>query len=85
GAQAAEGHAEPASARFAQGTTFRDHYKQLAVSGISRHSGAVTEEFQRELQEDGGAKIYSEMAYHPVVAAVMFAIKMSLRRVNWWV
>ena len=60
-------------------------FSQISVSGITRHGGAVTEEFQRELQEDGGARIYTEMSVHPVVAAVLFAIKMGgLRRVRWW-
>jgi hypothetical protein len=75
-----------APVRFAQqAVKFKDRFTALASPGYSRHGGAVTEEFQRELQDDGGLKIFTEMAVHPIVSAVLFAIRMSLRRVRWWV
>mgnify|MGYP001603980724 CR=1 FL=1 len=60
-----------------------DKYAQLAQSGVSFHGGAVDEEFQRELQGDGGIKLYTEMAVHPVTAATLFAINMAQRQVSW--
>jgi len=78
----------PNVARYARnmtmtGKTSRSVYEQLASSGLSRHGGLITEEFQRELQGESGVATYIEMATHPVVAAVLFAIEMALRRVNW--
>ncbi|HID24672.1 MAG TPA: hypothetical protein EYP14_20055 [Planctomycetaceae bacterium] len=60
-------------------------FAQLAVSGLPRAAGAISAEFQRELQLDRGAEIYEEMAAHPVVSAVLFAIRMAHRNVRWWV
>ena len=60
-------------------------FAQLTVSGLPRAGGAISAEFQRELQLDRGAEIYEEMAAHPVVAAVLFAIRMAHRAVRWWV
>uniref|UniRef100_A0A6M3KWF4 Portal protein n=1 Tax=viral metagenome TaxID=1070528 RepID=A0A6M3KWF4_9ZZZZ len=60
-------------------------FDQLSVSGISFHGGTVNEEFQRELQDDGGVNIYTEMSVHPVVSAVLFAIQMAQRQVEWYV
>lgn len=60
-------------------------FDQLALSGLMRFGSQVQEEFQRELQDDTGIKIYTEMATHPVAAAILFAIQMAQRQVNWFV
>lgn len=60
-------------------------YSQVATSGLTRYGGSVEEEFQRELQGDGGAKLYTEMATYPVIAAVLLAFRMSTRFVTWFV
>ncbi len=60
-------------------------FDQHMVSGIEYHGGQVNEEFQRELQDDGGVRIFTEMATNPVVAAVLFAIEMAQRQVSWMV
>lgn len=65
-------------------STRKAQFGQISQSGLTRHGGMIAEEFQRELQGDGGVAIYTEMATHPVVSAVLFAIEMSLRRVEWW-
>jgi hypothetical protein len=38
-----------------------------------------------ELQGDGGVKLYTQMAMHPVAAAVLFAVRMAMRSINWFV
>jgi hypothetical protein len=60
-------------------------FSQEMRSGIEYHGGQVSEEFQRELQDDGGVRLYTEMATNPVVAAVLFAIEMAQRQVSWYV
>ena len=60
-------------------------FGQIARSGVEFHGGAVFEEFQRELRGDGGVKLYTEMSKHPVIAAVLFAIEMAQRQVEWYV
>lgn len=60
-------------------------YSQVATSGLTHYGGSVEEEFQRELQGDGGAKLYTEMATYPVIAAVLLAFRMSTRFVTWFV
>ena len=60
-------------------------FDQQADSGITRYGGNIEEEYQRELRGDGGIKLYEQMANHAVSAAVLFAIKMAMRSVNWYV
>ena len=60
-------------------------FDQQGRAGFGFHGGQVSEEFQRELQGDGGIKIYTEMATHPVSSAVLFAIEMAIRSVKWMV
>lgn len=60
-------------------------FDQTAKSGLIRHGRMIEEEFMRELQDDGGAKLYTEMSVHPVISAVLFAIQMAQRKVNWFV
>lgn len=59
-------------------------YSQTALSGVHRTGGQVQEEFQQELQDDAGTELFTEMAMHPVAAAVLFAISMAQRQVTWF-
>ena len=54
-------------------------------TGLQRQGDLVYEEFQRELRDDGGVKIYNRMATNAVVSAVLFAIEMAQRQVTWFV
>jgi len=63
----------------------RTRFDQLAKSGLQRSGGQIYEEFQRELQDDGGVGLFTEMATHPVASAVLFAIQMAQRKVAWFV
>lgn len=59
-------------------------FKELSVSSLRRHGGDVAEEYLRELQGQRGIQLYKEMGNDPVIAAVIQAIKMTLRRVQWY-
>src|SRR3990167_3755714 len=59
-------------------------FKELSVSSLKRHGGDVDEEYLRELRGQQGVQLYKEMGNHPVIAAVLQAIKMTLRRVQWY-
>ncbi len=59
-------------------------FEELGSSGLTRFGGSIFEEFLRELKLKGAPQIYKEMRENsPVVAAILFAIEMSLRRVEF--
>lgn len=67
-------------------------FVELGSSGLKRFGGNtfgsgygyVNEEFLRELQGTKGVAAYREMAEnHPVIGAMLFAIKMMCRQVKW--
>jgi len=71
--------------RFAShNSTVPSPYSQLVVSSLRRHGGDVAEEYLRELQGSRGVQIYREMGNDSIIAAVLSAIKMTLRRVHWY-
>jgi hypothetical protein len=58
--------------------------REVGASGLKRFSGFVYEEFLRELVGWKGVAIYKEMANNdPTVNAVLFAITMLCRGVQW--
>ena len=58
--------------------------REIGVSGLKRSTGYVNEEFLPTLQGKSGVKIYQEMEYNDaIVASVLFAIEMFLRKVGW--
>ena len=59
-------------------------FRELSVSSLKRHGGEVAEEYLRELQGQRGIEFYKEMGNDPVVAAILQAIKMTLRRIDWY-
>jgi hypothetical protein len=82
---ASDDGAEPEAFNQTPALNRRLLFTQETLSGLNRWGGAVHEEFQRELQDDGGVEIFTEMAVHPVAAAVLFAIEMAQRQVEWFV
>ena len=73
------------SERFAShNSTVPSPYSQLVVSSLRRQGGDVAEEYLRELQGSRGTQIYREMGNDSIIAAVLSAIKMTLRRVHWY-
>lgn len=61
-----------------------DTFEQLSISSIRRYGGDIAEEYLRELQGQYGVQMYKEMGNHPICAAVLQAVKMTLRRVQWY-
>lgn len=59
-------------------------FSEMAVSGLRRFGGRIDEESERAMNTlQKRLKIYREMGDDPIVATVLQAIKMTLRRVSW--
>lgn len=57
---------------------------EIGSSGLERYSGYIYEEFISELRHKNGIRIFDQMSDNdPVIGAVLFAIKMLVRQVNW--
>ncbi|MFW6202299.1 MAG: phage portal protein family protein, partial [Gemmatimonadota bacterium] len=57
---------------------------EIGVSGLDHFSGVIDEEFLPELRGEKGRRTLREMSENdPVVGAVLFAIDMMLRQVDW--
>ena len=58
----------------------------LGSTGLRQTGGYVQEEFQKELRGLNGSRVYREMADNdPTVGAILFAITMLIRQVEWTV
>jgi hypothetical protein len=56
----------------------------IGTSGLRAYGGYVQEEAERDLRGLNGSRIYREMADNdPIVGAVLFAITMLIRQVEW--
>lgn len=59
-------------------------FETVGLSGLTHQAGYVYEEFLPQLQGIRAIKIYKEMASNdPIVASMLFAIDMFLRKVSW--
>ena len=59
-------------------------FSEIGSTGLNRANGFISEEFLRELQGINGTKIYKEMRDNdPIIGAMLFAIKMLIRQVDW--
>lgn len=57
---------------------------ELGSTGLNRWGGTISEEWLTELAGTKAAKVYQEMSDNdPVIGAVLFAIKMLCRQVDW--
>ena len=61
-----------------------DLFTQKSISSLIRHGGDVYEDYLREFQGNRSVAIYKEMGNDPICAAVLSAIRMTLRRVRWY-
>jgi len=58
--------------------------REFGTSGLNRWSGYVSEEFLKSLKDYRGKAAWREMSDNdPVVGAILFAIKMAIRQVEW--
>lgn len=59
---------------------------ELGATGLRRFSGFIYDEFLPELVGWKGVAVYKEMSHNePTIVAILFAIKMLIRRVKWFV
>lgn len=59
---------------------------ELGITGLERYGGYVFDEFITKLRHQEGIKLYSQMANNdPVIGAILFAINMLIRQVDWHV
>lgn len=74
-----------ASTTATDGTQLLD-MNELGATGLRRFSGFIYDEFLPELVGWKGVAVYKEMSHNePTIAAILFAIKMLIRRVKWFV
>lgn len=58
--------------------------EEIGSTGLNQSGGYVTEEFLEALKGRKGSKVYRQMADNdPVVGAMLFAINMLMRQVEW--
>ena len=55
----------------------------LGSTGLSHSNGVVQEEYLRELQGPRWRQVVREMTEDPTIGAVLFAIEMLIRQVDW--
>ncbi|MFE9742944.1 hypothetical protein [Streptomyces sp. NPDC006477] len=59
-------------------------FETIGLSGLNHQAGYVYEEFLPQLQGLKAIRVYKEMASNdPIIASMLFAIDMFLRKVNW--
>ena len=59
-------------------------FMEVGVSGLVQYGGKIQEDFLRQLQGRQGVANYREMADNdPVVGAILHAIEMLMRSVDW--
>src|SRR5215213_8472928 len=58
--------------------------EMVGASGLLQYSGRLAEEFLKDLDNEKGRKVYREMSDNdPVIGAILFAIDMLMRQVEW--
>lgn len=68
---------------MAQPTSKMD-FNQIGVVGLRESGGRIQEEFLRDLHGERGQQVYKEMSENDeIVGAVLFAIDMLIRQVDW--
>lgn len=64
--------------------TSKPNYRQIGVSGLTRYSGYIFEEFLPELRWPRAGKIYKEMSSNdPVIGAILLIAEMLIRKASW--
>ena len=57
---------------------------EIGYTGLNANNGMVTEEFLPELQGKKANQVYKQMKYNdPIVGAILFAVEMTIRGVDW--
>lgn len=59
-------------------------FRELGVTGLKQSSGYVYEEWSRKLAGERGRRVYRDMVDNDaIVGAILFAVEMLLRQVEW--
>jgi hypothetical protein len=59
-------------------------FDEIGATGLKRSGGKIHEEFLTELQGDRGIRVIAEMRDNePIIGALLFAIEMVIRNVDW--
>lgn len=61
----------------------RPDYQIYGDSGLNRAAGYIFEEYLPELRGERGKRALREMGNDPIIAGILFAIAMMLRRLEW--
>ena len=77
---------QPAPERFQVNMTRGLLFNEMSTYGLKRSGGLIDEDYDRTFKPlSKKVKVYREMGDDPIVAAVLQAIKMLIRRVSWYV
>jgi len=64
--------------------TRKEMMSELGTTGLSRWGGYIAEEWYADLKGTKATRVYREMADNdPIIGAIIFAIKMLCRQVDW--
>jgi len=74
---------EPTPDNVLRGNAEAKAFDQVGVSGLKAFSGLLFEEYLPELYGDKAQKVYRTMGDDPIVSAVLQAIALILRAVDW--
>jgi hypothetical protein len=56
----------------------------IGTEGLHRYGGVIVEEFLPELQGDAGRRVIREMSENdPVIGAMLLAVELSIRQIEW--
>lgn len=58
-------------------------FAEIGATGLKRHGGYLTEEYQRALTGSKAAKVYTRMRNEPVLAGALLAMEMLIRQATW--
>lgn len=71
---------------FAATNELDSPYAELGDTGLLRFQGFISEEWFKQAAGQNGIRLIREMSdNHPVIGAILFAVRMLMRGVNWFV
>lgn len=75
---------DPSDQDYSDPTRQASPFVEIGSSGLAQYGGFVRDEFLPQLQGDAGLRVFREMFDNdPIVGALVFAIQMLMRKVEW--
>lgn len=75
---------DPRDADYSDPTRKASPFLEIGSSGLAQYGGFVRDEFLPQLQGDAGLRVFREMFDNdPIVGALVFAVQMLMRKVEW--